>query len=167
MNSLQALRHFDANIERVLDRLHAQSRRELPSLIVHFLRRSFPKWLRGHRLIDTDDGDMRFLRGKLIALSRDKEEFCYSMCCAIQARHIVEVGTSFGVSTIYLAAAARDGNSAAGRQPRVVSAEIGFRKVGQGPRESGRGRPRADRRTAHRRRARDAGIAGTLRSISC
>jgi predicted O-methyltransferase YrrM len=45
---------------------------------------------------------------KAVALDRDKAEFCYLLCRAIGARRIVEAGTSFGVSTLYLAAAVRD-----------------------------------------------------------
>jgi predicted O-methyltransferase YrrM len=115
---------FDADIEAVLARLHAQSRRELPSLMGYFLLRSLPQWFRGRRLTELDDGDILFLRSKLIALSRDKGEFCYLMCRALGASRIVEIGTSFGVSTIYLAAAARDNAAATGRPALVISAEI-------------------------------------------
>ena len=55
-----------------------------------------------------------FLRDKLVALDRDKAEFCYQLCRANGARRIVEAGTSFGVSTLYLAAAVRDNTLAAG-----------------------------------------------------
>jgi predicted O-methyltransferase YrrM len=49
-----------------------------------------------------------FLSDKLVALDREKAEFCYQLCRANGARRIVEAGTSFGVSTLYLAAAVRD-----------------------------------------------------------
>ena len=49
-----------------------------------------------------------FFTDKLIALDRVKAEFCYHVCRALQARRVVEAGTSFGVSTIFLAAAVRD-----------------------------------------------------------
>lgn len=49
-----------------------------------------------------------FWRDKFVALDRDKAEFVYSICRAMGARRIVEAGTSFGVSTLYLAAATRD-----------------------------------------------------------
>jgi predicted O-methyltransferase YrrM len=48
------------------------------------------------------------LRDKLVALDRSKAEFCYHVCRALRARRIVEAGTSFGVSTLFLAAAVRD-----------------------------------------------------------
>jgi len=55
-----------------------------------------------------DAGDHAHFADKLVALERDKAEFCYVLCRAMGARRIVELGTSFGVSTLYLAAAVRD-----------------------------------------------------------
>ena len=48
------------------------------------------------------------------------------MCRSLAAKRIVEVGSSFGVSTIYLAAAARESGSNA---PLVIGSEIDPRKV--------------------------------------
>ena len=42
------------------------------------------------------------------ALDRSKAEFCYQVCRALRATRVVEAGTSFGVSTLFLAAAVRD-----------------------------------------------------------
>lgn len=50
----------------------------------------------------------RLLSDKLVALDPDKGRLCHLLCRATGARHVVEVGTSFGVSTIYLAAAVRE-----------------------------------------------------------
>ena len=49
-----------------------------------------------------------FWRDKLVALDEDKARFCYLLCRALKATRVVEAGTSFGVSTLYLAAAVRD-----------------------------------------------------------
>ena len=55
------------------------------------------------------DNDMqRFLSDKMVALDRDKAQFCYLFCRSLRATRVVEAGTSFGVSTLYLAAAVRD-----------------------------------------------------------
>jgi predicted O-methyltransferase YrrM len=43
-----------------------------------------------------------------IALEPDKAEYCYLTARSLRAQRIVEVGSSFGVSTLYLAAAVRD-----------------------------------------------------------
>jgi len=45
------------------------------------------------------------MRDKFIALEQDKCHFVYQLCLAINAKNIVEAGTSFGVSTMYLALA--------------------------------------------------------------
>lgn len=54
-------------------------------------------------------GDGRdFWRDKFVALEPDKARLCYALCRALDATYVVEAGTSFGVSTLYLAAAVRD-----------------------------------------------------------
>ena len=55
-----------------------------------------------------DDDMHHFLSDKMVALDRDKAEFCYQLCRSLRATRVVEAGTSFGVSTLYLAAAVRD-----------------------------------------------------------
>jgi predicted O-methyltransferase YrrM len=64
-----------------------------------------------------------FLRDKLVALDSDKAEFCYQLCRANNARRIVEIGTSYGVSTLYLAAAIRDNVRAGGGNGTVIGTE--------------------------------------------
>jgi predicted O-methyltransferase YrrM len=49
----------------------------------------------------------RFMADKMVALEPIKAEFCHLMCRALRATRVVEVGTSFGVSTLYLADAVR------------------------------------------------------------
>lgn len=56
-----------------------------------------------------DSPGRAFWRDKFVALDQDKAEFVYALCRAIGAGRIIEAGTSFGVSTLYLAAAVRDG----------------------------------------------------------
>ncbi len=64
-----------------------------------------------------------FRSDKLVALDRDKAEFCYQLCRASKARRIVEIGTSFGVSTLYLAAAVRDNIRQGGGDGVVIGTE--------------------------------------------
>ncbi|KAI0976626.1 O-methyltransferase [Xylaria arbuscula] len=45
------------------------------------------------------------MRDKMIALEQDKALFVYHLCRTLSATRIVEAGTSFGLSTIYLALA--------------------------------------------------------------
>ncbi|PKY02739.1 putative O-methyltransferase [Aspergillus campestris IBT 28561] len=61
------------------------------------------------------------MRDKFIALDEDKCQFVYQLITAMGATNIVEAGTSFGVSTIYLALAVAQ-NKARTRKTGVVIA---------------------------------------------
>jgi len=54
-----------------------------------------------------DEAANRFMADKMVALEPIKAEFCAMLCRALRAKRVVEVGTSFGVSTLYLADAVR------------------------------------------------------------
>ena len=74
--------------------------------------------------------EIKAFRGdKLVALDRDKAEFCHLLCRANDARCIVEVGTSYGVSTLYLAAAIHDNISVTGGDGIVIATEYEPAKV--------------------------------------
>ncbi|WP_394824381.1 O-methyltransferase [Pendulispora albinea] len=116
----------DAAIESVLRRLYGMHQRQTPSLLFHFLPRMVLHRIKGTRYLEFDD---RFFRDKLVALDRDKNEFNYAMCRALRARRVVEVGTSFGVSTLYLAAAVRENVAAYGGGGVVIGTELEPSKV--------------------------------------
>lgn len=54
-----------------------------------------------------DQDAHQFFADKLVALDDDKASFCHLLCRATGATRVVEVGTSYGVSTLYLADAVR------------------------------------------------------------
>jgi predicted O-methyltransferase YrrM len=64
-----------------------------------------------------------FLADKMVALEKDKAEFCHQLIRATGARRIVEIGTSYGVSTVYLAAALRANLEASGGEGVVIGTE--------------------------------------------
>ncbi|AUC95372.1 class I SAM-dependent methyltransferase [Bradyrhizobium sp. SK17] len=68
--------------------------------------------------------DMSFVRDKLVALDPEKCDLCYLLCRSLRATRVVEFGTSFGVSTIYLAAAVRDNMRDFGGEGVVIGTEI-------------------------------------------
>ena len=122
----------DPRAESVLSRLHALSDRQASSsLLLHNARRRLRRLIRGRSLDWDRPGTRRFLADKLFALDREKCRLCYLLCRASGARRVVEVGTSFGVSTIYLAAAVRDNwtQSGTGAPGKVVGTEIEAEKV--------------------------------------
>lgn len=92
-------------IDNLLDRLYAQNAAQNDALTAYFTARAAEKSLDWNRF---DERTNEFLRDKLVALDRSKAEFCYHVCRALRARRVVEAGTSFGVSTLFLAAAVRD-----------------------------------------------------------
>lgn len=101
MNSLQS----DERLRTLLVRLHEQSDAQNPALAA-FVQDH------GYRSVSGTDADVAkgraFWADKMVALEPVKAQFCYSLCRALKATRIVECGTSFGVSTLYLAAAVRD-----------------------------------------------------------
>ena len=96
---------FGPAIDGVLDRLYAEDASQQPAMVSYFSRRAAEGSL---SWTSFDEQTEQFLSDKLVALERPKAEFCYQLCRALHARRIVEAGTSFGVSTLFLAAAVRD-----------------------------------------------------------
>ena len=112
----------DPTLHRLLGELHARSDAQIAALKELDARREGPNPPDRHEL-------KRLLSDKFVALDRDKAEFCYQLCCAIGARRIVEVGTSYGVSTLYLAAAVRDNIKASGGHGVVIATEYESQKA--------------------------------------
>jgi len=111
----------DPELEALLDRLHARSAAQGGALVSFFSDRAREGSLDWNRFDERTD---RFLSDKLVALDRDKAEFCYQLCRALRARRVVEAGTSFGVSTLYLAAAVRDNSREDGGTGIVIGTEL-------------------------------------------
>ena len=97
----------DPTLEALLERLHAQSDAQADETNAYFARLAKEGAARG-KGARLDAAAHQFLSDKLVALDRDKAEFCYLLCRALRAARIVEAGTSHGISTLYLAAAVRD-----------------------------------------------------------
>jgi predicted O-methyltransferase YrrM len=113
----------DAKLEAFLDALHAQSQGQTGAIDTYFARRIKEGTLSWDGM---DAETTTFFSDKMVALEKDKAEFCYALCRALGAKRIVECGTSFGISTLYLAAAVRDNlasSSEAVGEPRVIATE--------------------------------------------
>jgi len=96
------------SLDALLDRLYAQNAAQDAALGAYFSARAAEDSMNWREF---DARTNQFLSDKLVALDRDKAEFCYQICRALGAARIVEAGTSFGVSTLFLAAAVRDSGS--------------------------------------------------------
>ncbi|CAK7205097.1 hypothetical protein SEUCBS139899_007862 [Sporothrix eucalyptigena] len=105
-----AIRDEPAHIRELLTRLHAESKAQEAN-------------------ITREDYDNRssmhdVMRDKFIALDEDKAHYIYQLLRATGATTIVEAGTSFGVSTIYLALAAlANAKATNGKKALVVATE--------------------------------------------
>ncbi|KAF9071909.1 putative O-methyltransferase [Rhodocollybia butyracea] len=116
---------------------------DAPQHIIHLLRKLHDlsaeqeAKLKGNatRFVSTDvlgpgapNKDSNFddlMRDKFIALDEDKCHFVYQLIRATGATNVIEAGTSFGVSTIYLALAVAENKKRLGDQsrPGVIATE--------------------------------------------
>jgi predicted O-methyltransferase YrrM len=94
----------DPTLQVQIDRLQQHSRGQEREVGSYFAERADKGDLDWQQL---DEDAHRFFADKLVALDADKAEFCHLVCRALRARRVVEVGTSYGVSTLYLADAVR------------------------------------------------------------
>jgi predicted O-methyltransferase YrrM len=122
----------DPRIEMVVGRLLAESEAQEEAIGQYFQRRAAAGELSWDGL---DEQSHRFMADKLVAFQREKAEFCYLLCRALGARRVVEAGTSYGVSTMYLAAAVRDngGGVVIGTEHepgKVAAARANFARAG-------------------------------------
>jgi predicted O-methyltransferase YrrM len=105
----------DPKVARVLDELHHEARQDLRRAVA-VLPRFVLGRLRGRSLMQALTPAM--VGRMYLPVSRRDGQLLYAMGRGTGARRIVEFGTSFGISTIYLAAAARDNGG------HVVTTEI-------------------------------------------
>ena len=101
----QACSLADPRVRTVLDRLHAEAGRQtlgLARLLASFV---LDKVLGRHASVAEEAARLKNL---YVCLSAKQGAFAYQVARSARARRIVEFGTSFAVSTIYLAAAVRD-----------------------------------------------------------
>ncbi|WP_437782408.1 O-methyltransferase [Sorangium sp. So ce1097] len=106
----------DERVRAVLRRLHDEADRQVPGVVLHLLPK-LPRMLLGRR-VDAPGTELDFA-DKYLAIGRDQGAFCYLTARALRATTIVEFGTSFGVSTLWLAAAVRDNGGG-----RVIGTEL-------------------------------------------
>lgn len=125
-----------AHIYDLLDRLHALSLDQEKQL---GLGNGGPSIDKATEAIRSDPAASKQafddkMRDKFIALTEDKANFVYQMIRAKGALSIVEAGTSFGVSTIYLSLAVGQNAIDAGKTPseaRVIATEFEPTKAAQ------------------------------------
>lgn len=118
MTSVTSPVRASPHIHELLDHLHSLSTTEEAGASTAVAA------IRELRERDLDAGDAALhdlMRDKFVALDQDKCHFLYQLALATGTRTAVEIGTSFGVSTIYLALAVGENDAQNGR---VVGTEI-------------------------------------------
>jgi predicted O-methyltransferase YrrM len=95
----------DSAIENVLSRLHGEAAADWRKIA---RRVPLLAWAAARQRLDDANFEHKFFHDLYIPVSREQGAMLYLIARAIQARRIVEFGSSFGISTIYLAAAIRD-----------------------------------------------------------
>ena len=96
----------DIQILQTLDRMHSEASRQGFTLMKGLAKGIFRK-------LKPED-----MKDAYIALSREQGQYLYHLLVEKNAKHIVEFGTSFGISTLYLGAAAKQTGG------RVVTSEL-------------------------------------------
>jgi predicted O-methyltransferase YrrM len=104
MSKFQVLN--DPKIEAVLIRLYQESDRQFSSLLLHYLPQ-LPNLFMG-KGIKWNRNQTDFYRDKYIPIEPDQGNWIYLLSRSINAQNVVEFGTSYGISSIYLATAVRD-----------------------------------------------------------
>jgi len=107
---------LDPPVAAVLDELHRAARRDwrhFPKMLPHFL---YGK-VTGRSLMQTLTPTL--LKGVYIPVSRQGGRLLYALVRGTRATRVVEFGASFGISTLYLAAAVRANGGG-----QVVTTEI-------------------------------------------
>lgn len=104
----------------VLTRLYKKALQQTGKILTHFLPNAY-KFLTGG--MDWKNEKASFFDDKYIPIHPGQGSFLYMQARALNAKSIFEFGTSYGISTIYLAKAARDNGG------KVISTEYLPHKV--------------------------------------
>jgi len=96
----------DDQITNTLNKLHKEASSQMLTVMMGASKSIFRK---------LEPADMK---DAYIAISKDQGEFIYGLLIEKQAKNIIEFGTSFGISAIYLAAAAKETNG------HVITSEL-------------------------------------------
>ena len=111
----------EPQVRGVLDRLHQEAGKQtlqLAGLLASFVG---DKMLGRHPSVADE---VKRLKDLYVPVSAKQGRLLYLIARSLRARHIVEFGTSFGISTTYLAAAVRDNGGG-----RVIGSELEPGKV--------------------------------------
>lgn len=110
----------DPVVEATLTKLYKAALKQGWAMVWHFLPKVFKLYGKG---IDWKTENERFYDDKYTPILPFQGAFLYMQARALQAKNILEFGTSYGISTIYLGKAAKDNGG------KVISTEYLPQKV--------------------------------------
>lgn len=110
----------DPKVEATLFRLYKAALKQGWSMVFHFLPKVFKMYGKG---IDWRTENERFYDDKYTPILPFQGDFLYMQARALGAKNILEFGTSYGISTLYLGKAAKDNGG------KVISTEYLPHKV--------------------------------------
>jgi predicted O-methyltransferase YrrM len=122
MANLTASTLFQPNVQQMLSQLHSMARSDDREKIQVQIQKAIAAG-RDWKASSTEEKAVA-LKDVLIPIDEEVGKFLYGVVRSSSARRIVEFGTSYGISTIYLAAALRDNGSGL-----VIGSELESSKV--------------------------------------
>jgi predicted O-methyltransferase YrrM len=120
-----------APLAPLLERLFAEAEAARSPALAHLSREERERLMRSRTGYRDFYGQLRDL---WLAVSPETGRLLYMLARGIGARHIVEFGTSFGISTLYLAAALRDNGGG-----RLITTEFEPSKIARARRNLSEG----------------------------
>jgi len=110
MNTLLTLK-----VAKLLDQLHQEAAEQMPS--IHAVIKDMRSGQTSAQKMPSNWAEQ--MSDFHLSVSREQGRFLYQTVRATKAQYVVEFGTSFGISTIYIAAALKDNHSG-----KIISAEL-------------------------------------------
>ncbi len=111
----------DPRLDRLVALMQQRSHAQIAGVTQYFTARAERSDIADPQVLDQES--TAFLADKLVALDHEKALLCHRLCLALRAQCVVEVGTSYGVSTLYLAQAVHLVSAATGVPGRVIGTE--------------------------------------------
>ena len=117
----------NVKVDVVVNELFARHESELYAIRQFFKNRVATE--PGYDPFKFDEKTNAFFSDKVMALDPDKSQYCYNLCRALKPKIVVEAGTSYGLSTLFLAAAIKENSEGKEEKGIIHCSELSPAKV--------------------------------------